>query len=181
MAATARKQYDHRIRQAIVQARDPDLFPKLAIPDSTRRSWLTRGVAEVVTLDQRDSEFIELHAAVAKLEKKVAVLTAVVRLLVTLVRVAGITLGQTRLPSAAAKRRVLRAIGRAEPAVGRVAALRILGLTPARVREWTQRELRVWASRTLLRARGPSPLVSRRLSDVSSATWSRPTSTSTSR
>ncbi len=78
--------------------RDPDLFPKLAIPDATLRSWLTRGVAEVVALDQRDSEFIELHAAVAKLEKKVAVLTAAVRLLVTLVRVAGITLGQTRLP-----------------------------------------------------------------------------------
>ena len=100
MAATARKQYDHRIRQAIVQARNPDLFPKLSIPDSTRRSWLTRGVAEVVTLDQRDTEFVELHATVAKLEKKVAVLTAVVRLLVTLVRVAGITLGQMRLPAA---------------------------------------------------------------------------------
>ncbi len=80
MAATARKQYDHRIRQATVQARDPDRFPKLVIPDSTRRSWLTRGVTEVVTLDRRDSEFVELHAHVAKLEKRVAVLTAVMRL-----------------------------------------------------------------------------------------------------
>ena len=55
MAATVRKQYDHRIRQAIVKTGDPDLFPKLAIPDSTRRTWLTRGAAEVVTLDDRDT------------------------------------------------------------------------------------------------------------------------------
>lgn len=143
MPATARKHYDHRIRHAIVATGDPDLFPKLAIPDSTRRSWLTRGVAEVVTLDARDTEIVELHATVAKLDKKVAMLTAVVRLLVTLVRVAGTTLAETRLPSAAAKRGVLRAVARAEPAIGRAAALRILGLTPARVREWTQRELQV--------------------------------------
>ncbi len=61
----------------------------------------------------------------------------------TLVRVAGVTLAETRLPSAVAKRRVLRAVARAESAISRAAALRILGLTPARVREWTQRELRV--------------------------------------
>ncbi len=143
MSATVRKQYDHRLRQAIVKTGDPDLFPKLAIPDSTRRTWLTRGAAEVVTLDDRDTEIVEFHATIAKLEKKVAILTAVVRLLVTLVRVAGTTLAETRLPSAAQKRRVLRAVARAEPAISRAAALRILGLTPARVREWTQRELRV--------------------------------------
>ncbi|HJL14274.1 MAG TPA: DDE-type integrase/transposase/recombinase [Sandaracinaceae bacterium LLY-WYZ-13_1] len=142
MPATSRKQYDHRIRQAIVEAGDPDLFPKLAIPDSTRRSWLTRGVAQVVTLDQRDSDLVELHATVAKLERKVAILTAVVRLLVTLVRVTGLSLAQTRLPSAESKRRALRAVARAEPVIGRPSALRILGLSPARVREWTKRELR---------------------------------------
>ena len=89
MPATARKQYDHRIRQAIVETGDPDLFPRLSIPDSTRRSWLSRGVAEVVTLDERDTEIVDLHANVAKLEKKAAILAAAVRLLVTLVRVTG--------------------------------------------------------------------------------------------
>ncbi len=105
MAATARKQYDHRIRQAIVETGDPDLFPKLAIPDSTRRSRVTRGVAEVVTLDARDTEIVELHVTVARLEKKVAILTAVVGLLAALVRVAGITLqrpGSRRPPRSGA-------------------------------------------------------------------------------
>ena len=143
MPATARKQYDHRIRQAIVKTGDPGLFPKLAIPESTTRSWLSRGVGDVVTLDARDTELVELHAQVAKLEQKVSVLRAVVRLLVTLVRVTGMSLVDTRLPSSGAKRRVLHAIGRAEEAIGRHAALRILGLTAARFREWNNRELRV--------------------------------------
>jgi len=142
MPATDRKQYDHRIRQAIVKTGNPDLFPKITIPDSTRRSWLRRGVADVVRLDVRDAEVIELHADVAKLEKRVAVLAAVVRLLVTLVRVTGVTLLGERMPTAKGKRRVLCAIGRAESAIGRSAALRILGLTPARARDWRRRELR---------------------------------------
>jgi len=72
MSAPARKQYDHRIRHAIVRTGDPDLFPKLSIPDSTRRSWLSRGVSEVVTLDARDTEVVALHADMARLEERVA-------------------------------------------------------------------------------------------------------------
>ena len=141
MPATARRQYDHRMRQAIVKTGDSNLFAKLSIPDSTRRSWLKRGIAEVVTLDGRDTEFVALHADVAKLEKKITILAAVVRLLVTLFRVTGVTLLGVRIPDASGKRRILRTIGRAESAIGRNAALRILGLTPARVREWTKRDL----------------------------------------
>ena len=130
MSAPARKQYDHRIRNAIVKTGDADLFPRLAIPDSTRRSWLSRGVSEVVTLDARDTEMVALHADVARLEKRVAILATVARLLVTLVRVSGTALAGLRVPSAAGKRRALHAVARAEPTIGRSAALRILGLTP---------------------------------------------------
>lgn len=143
MPSPARSHYDHRIRQAIVKTGDADLFPKLDIPSSTRRSWIRRGeLAKVVALAERDDELIELHATVSKLERKVAILTAVVRLLVTMVRVTGVTLSELRLPSASAKRRVLRAITSAEHAIGRTAAMRVVGLTPARAREWTTRELR---------------------------------------
>ena len=131
MSATARKHYDHRIRQAIVKAGDTELFPRLDIPDSTRRSWLSRGVTEVVTLNEADAACVELHARIAKLEKKVAVLAAVVRLLVTFARVSGATLAEARVPTASGKRWVLRAVARAEPAIGRDAALRILGLPPS--------------------------------------------------
>ncbi|MFK7991911.1 MAG: hypothetical protein AB8I08_38195, partial [Sandaracinaceae bacterium] len=140
MSAPARKQYDHRIRNAIVEAGNPDLFPGLAIPDSTGRSWLARGVSEVVTLDARDTEIVALYAEVARLEKRAAVLATVVRLLVTLVRVSGATLAGVRVPGASGKRRVLHAVARAEAAIGRSAALRIVGLTPARAGAWSRRE-----------------------------------------
>ncbi|MFK7991378.1 MAG: transposase [Sandaracinaceae bacterium] len=140
MSAPARKQYDHRIRHAIVKAGDPYLFPGLAIPDSTRRSWLSRGAPDVVTLDARDTEVVVLHADVARLEKRVALLGTVVRLLVTLVRVSQMSLSGVRVPSASGKRRVLHAVARAEPTIGRSAALRILGLTPARAMQWSRRE-----------------------------------------
>ena len=141
MSAIARKHYDHRIRQAIVKTGDASLFPALAIPDSTRRSWLSRGVAEVVTLNEADAAIVELHWRIAKLEKRVGILVAVVRLLVTLVRVSGATLAETRVPTASGKARLLRAITRAESAIGRDAALRVLGLTATRAREWNRREL----------------------------------------
>ena len=142
MSAIARKHYDHRIRHAIVETGDANLFPTLAIPDSTRRSWLSRGAADVVTLSEADAAIVELHSRIAKLEKKIAILVTVVRLLVTLVRVSGATLAETRVPSASAKRRVLRAVARAERVLGRDAALRILGLTVGRMREWSRREIR---------------------------------------
>jgi len=41
--------YDHRIREAMCESRDPDLFPELDIPNSTIRSWLHRGVSDVNT------------------------------------------------------------------------------------------------------------------------------------
>ncbi|MFK7991242.1 MAG: DDE-type integrase/transposase/recombinase [Sandaracinaceae bacterium] len=136
----ARKQYDHRIRHAIVKAGNPKLFPGLAIPDSTRRSWLARGAPDVVTVDARDTEIVSLHAHVARLEKRVAVLATVVRLLVTLIRVSGAKLAGVRVPSASGKRRTLHAVARAEAAIGRSAALRIVGLTPARAGAWSRRE-----------------------------------------
>ena len=76
MPAPARKHYDHRIRQAIVKTGDADLFPALAIPDSTRRSWLSRGVATVVTLDDHDAEVVELSLDGAALGRLVDFIAA---------------------------------------------------------------------------------------------------------
>lgn len=141
MPAALRRSYDHRIRQAVVEAGSIDLFPALEIPDSTLRSWLQRGPANVVALADEDAEVSVLRARLANLERRVDVLSAVVRLLVTLVRVTGATLTGERVPGEHAKRRILHAIERAEPAIGRTATLRVIGLKPARLREWNERSL----------------------------------------
>ena len=43
------KRYDHRLRNAIVESGDPNLFFNLNIPKSTIRDWLRKGKTEVVT------------------------------------------------------------------------------------------------------------------------------------
>ena len=49
MICGRRTAYDHRLIQAIVETGNPDLFPELSIPDSTQKTWMRRGVAEVVS------------------------------------------------------------------------------------------------------------------------------------
>ena len=43
MSSASRNAYDHRLKQAIVETGDPDLFPELSIPESTARIWMRRG------------------------------------------------------------------------------------------------------------------------------------------
>jgi hypothetical protein len=49
-AARHRRIYDHRIKEQVVRSRNPNLFPELHIPPSTARSWIQRGLGEVVSL-----------------------------------------------------------------------------------------------------------------------------------
>ncbi len=81
-----------------------------------------------------------LRVKVTKLERRVATLGVVVRLLMILVRTTGVNLAKVRVSSAAGKSKILRGLGRAAPIIGRQAALRVLGLRPARLREWRNAE-----------------------------------------
>jgi hypothetical protein len=51
-----RRTYDHRIREMICETGNPDLFRELKIPRSTIRSWLHRGIPDVVTWDPLSAE-----------------------------------------------------------------------------------------------------------------------------
>ena len=46
-----RRTYDHRIREAILESGERDLFPELRIPRSTIRSWFHRGLPEITTTE----------------------------------------------------------------------------------------------------------------------------------
>ena len=93
------------------------------------------GARPVVTTGDERRDAAALRVKVAKLERRVATLGAVVRLLMTLVRTTGVSLAKVRVSSAAGKSKILRGLERAAPIIGRQAALRVLGLRPARVRE----------------------------------------------
>ena len=136
MRSMRRQRYDHRIRDAVVDSGDITLFPELGIPDSILRSWLRRGPRQVLTALDSVDDVKALRIHVAKLERQVGILRAVLRLLMTLVRATGINLTNLRIPSASDKSRLIRGVERAAPIIGRQAALRVLGLRQARLREW---------------------------------------------
>lgn len=128
--------YDHRLRQAVWERQNPHLFPELRIPRSTLAGWLRDPPPDVVTADCLVTNDLALALRVKKLERRCCILTALVRLLLTLVRVQGLGLEGGRLPAGDAKARVLRAIGAATRVLPLRAALKVLHLSPARYRAW---------------------------------------------
>ena len=101
---------------------------------------MRRGVAEVISFEPADADVIAMRATVGKLHRRVAILTAVVRLLVTLVRVRNLPLERTRIASGRMKNRLLSAVANAENVIGRRAALKIVGLTEGRLRVWKRKQ-----------------------------------------
>ena len=128
--------YDHRLRLLVWETGDPHLFPELNIPRSTLAGWLKDPPPDVVTADLLETNDLALALRLKKLERRCGVLTALVRLLLTLVRVQGMGLEGGRLPDGGAKARILRVIDSATRALPLRAALKVLRLAPARYRAW---------------------------------------------
>jgi transposase InsO family protein len=135
--------YDHRIQHAIAATGDTRLFARLRIPDSTARTWITRGPRHVVTLDSCEQPDVTLHAEFARLQHKHAIVVAIIGLLLALIRARAIELDRgTRVPGAVSKRRLLRAIERARKVMPLAHALRVLRISPARFHAWSARDVR---------------------------------------
>jgi hypothetical protein len=94
--------YDHRIREQVIRTGNPDLFPELNVPRRTALSWIHRGTREVVTIDNQEWA-PACHSRIAKLEQRVAMLQAVLRLVLTLLRICGFELERVRVRHAANK------------------------------------------------------------------------------
>jgi hypothetical protein len=125
-----RRTYDYRTREMIWETGNPRLFPELKIPRSTIRSWLHRGIPDVVTCDLLSADKAELLAELQELRHRVAVLGAIVGLLVAMFRVSERRLDHERLPEGSGKRALLRAIERASRVVPRWAACGICAGDP---------------------------------------------------
>ena len=135
------RDYDHRLRNAVVATGDPTLFHSLKIAPSTKRTWISRGLRDVVSLD--DDGTGDLIIQLARLEKRIARLTVIIALLVALARVRGGRLSDAeRLPEGADKQRLLHAITRARRVMPLAHTLRVLGLSPSCYHAWCRREQR---------------------------------------
>jgi transposase InsO family protein len=132
----SRRTYDYRIQEAICETGNRGLFPELNIPRSTIRSWIHRGVPDVVTCDLAVRDRADLLAEIHQYQHRAALLGAVVGLLIAMLRVSKTRLDYERLPEGEIKKVLLRAIERAGRVLPLNAALRITRLSASRYHSW---------------------------------------------
>ena len=137
----ARRIYDHRIRQTICETGDRDVFPDLNIPRSTVRSWIHRGVPDVVSSDLVGCDRSDLLVEIQDLRRRMSLLGAVIGLLTAMLRVSKVRFDFERLPHGEDKRILLRAIERSVKAMPLLVALRITRLSPSRYHSWCRTEV----------------------------------------
>ncbi len=136
--AQSRRNYDHRIREAILESGDRELFPELEIPKSTIRSWIHRGLPDVVTSELGTCDRAALICEIHALRQRTALLTGVVGLLAAMLRVSKHRTEYERYSDCRSKAVLLRAIERASRVLPLGSALRIARLSPSRYHSWRQ-------------------------------------------
>jgi putative transposase len=109
------------------------------VPRSTAASWIRRGQRPVVSAEVLAMDQLELQVEVLTLQRRVKFLLAIIRLAFLLVRLSGFRLDSQRVPDAAAKRSILKAVAHATKAIPLAVALRVLRLSAARYHEWNKR------------------------------------------
>jgi hypothetical protein len=142
MSTTIRTQrrYDHRLRKLVQSTRNVDLAIQRGVPRSTAHGWLTGTPTEVITLDVLDMNVEQLQREVVSLQRRNARLIALLRLVVTDMKVTRFSLSQIRLPEETAKRQLLRAIEHSCAHFTLRTVLRVIGLTHGRFHAWNKEE-----------------------------------------
>jgi putative transposase len=135
------KSYDHRLVQLVRDTRDATIATRVGVPRSTASGWIRRAPRPVTSTAATDPALAELRARVARLEKRVELLRAVLRILFALLKVLKPDLSRFRIP-APEKARMLRAIHRTRGVLGLHRVLGIVGLSASRLRSWRQADAR---------------------------------------
>jgi hypothetical protein len=94
----------------------------------------------VVTCPGFEEDAAEMALRIVRLERRVEVLSALVRLLMVLVRAVGAKLDGKRLPEGKNKLAVTGAVQKSASAIPLKLALRVIGLTSARYHAWLRAE-----------------------------------------
>jgi len=138
MSSTTRTQrrYDHRLRELVQTTGDVELAIRHGVPRSTARGWLTKTTTEVVSLDVLELDTVQLQHEVIVLRRRIARLVSLLRLVVIVVKVSGVSFARVRLSEGTTKLQLLRAIERSRSHLPLRAVLRVIGLSHARYHDW---------------------------------------------
>ena len=103
MPTTTRTQrrYDHRLRDLVQTTGDLELAIRHGVPRSTARGWRNKTTTEVVSLDVIELDTIRLQHEVILLRRRIARLGSLLRFVVIVLKVSGISFARVRLSEAA--------------------------------------------------------------------------------
>ena len=160
--------YDHRIREQVVRSGTRCLPEHVTIPRSTVSTWRRRGSRPVVTIEPIDQDRQQVVDTIAKLDRRVRILAAVVRILLAMLRASGFTLAGERLPEGSAKAGILRAITSARPFLPLAVILRVVHLAPGRYHRWNRASTAVCSldDRSSCPRTSPSQLTPAEVADI---------------
>ena len=140
--APPRNVYDHLIRDVVTATGDRSVVRDVRIPPSTARTWKRRGMPPVVSSRALHAQTLDALRESARLRRKLAILSAVVRLLLALLRANHVRLDPKSLLSGADKTLILHAVARARRVMPLSHVLRVLRMPPNTFHTWRNREQR---------------------------------------
>jgi hypothetical protein len=123
----AQRSYDHRLVRLVQETGDITIATKLGVPRSTATGWVRRTPKPVVTVAELDSNPVHLRARVLRLERRLRLLLAVIRVLFAVLRSMHVNFASLRI-AGDDKARLLRAIERSRGIVRLRRVLRIAEL-----------------------------------------------------
>ena len=137
MEATRRqRRYDHRLVELVRRTGNVSHATRRGVPRSTAVGWLAKPALDVVTLPHLEESAPELRLRVARLERRLERLRAMLAVAIALLRIFQPDLTRLRVPNGSDKRRLLRALDRARGVFGLRRVLRAIGLSPSRLAAW---------------------------------------------
>ena len=138
MPTTTRTQrrYDHRLRDLVQTTGDVELAIRHGVPRSTARGWRTNRSTEVVSLEVLELDTVRLQQEVILLRRRIARLGSLLRLVVIVLKMSGISFARVRLPDGIAKLQLLRAIERSRLHLPLRSVLRVIGVSQGRYYDW---------------------------------------------
>jgi len=134
-AKRTQRSYDHRLLRLVRDTGDATIATRIGVPRSTAAGWLRRPPTIVTTAPRLDAPSADLHLHIARLESRVARLAGSLRIMFALLRILSPDLSHLRI-EAEGKRRLLHAVERSRRVRGVHRILRLVGLSPARLRAW---------------------------------------------
>ncbi len=129
--AIVKRAYDTRVREIIARTGNADLFPELDIPRGTRATWVRRGPRDIVGLDEELDAQATLLDRLAKLEHRARVLTALLHLVIIMLRLSGFRVHMHRVPEGKDKKALLFAVAKARVVLPLAAVVKVLQMRRA--------------------------------------------------